>query len=134
MTFLPADKLPHDPARLALRAEQRAVLDAYEALLKQPVFEKNIDVNVLAKIAADPDSPVREKRRAAEVLLAFRLKVSEQMASLLAVREQVLDELGLASAAGTASTVNVTQVNANTKIEIVRDADWRDAATSDDRG
>lgn len=134
MTFLPVDRLPTDPGRLALRAEQRAVLDAYEALLKQPVFEKNVDVNVLAKIAADPDSPVREKRRAAEVLLAFRLKVSEQMASLLAIREQVLDELGLSPAAGAASTVNVTQVNANTKIEVVRDADWRDAATSDDRG
>lgn len=134
MTVVPLDKVAYDPVRLALRAEQRAVLDAYEALLKQPVFEKNIDVNVLAKIAADPDSPIREKRRAAEVLLAFRYKVTEQMASLLAIREQVLDLLGLASAAGAAATVNLTQVNSTTKIEVVRDADWRDAATSEDRG
>ena len=131
MSFLPADRLPVDPAALELRKEARASLDAYEAFLAHPAFVHKVDLNVLAKLATGDGVSDREKRRAAEIILKARMQAQREIADLTCVKEQVLDQLGLSSSAAPTS-VNLTQVN--TKIEVVREADWRDSPTSDDRG
>ena len=131
MSFESLDRLPKDPAALALRKEARASLDAYEAFLAHPAFVHRIDLSVLAKLATDENVPARERRRAAEVLVKAHLQANRELADLTCVKEQILDQLGIAPGAPPAA-VNLTQVN--TKIEIVREADWRDAPTSDDRG
>lgn len=66
--------------------------------------------------------PVRERRRAAEILGKLFVQVMGKMADIACVREQTMDELGLDDKP---SAVAVTQVN--TKIEIVRQDDWRSA-------
>lgn len=132
MTFLPADRLPPDSQALALRKEARAVLDAYEAFLGHPAFVHRVDLSILAKIAADENAPLRERRRAAEVLAHLRLRVLEQVSTLTCVKEQILEQLGIAPAPAAATAVAIAQ--AITRIEVVREKDWRDAATSDDRG
>lgn len=131
MSFLPTNRLPEDPAALELRKEARARLDAFEAFLGHPAFVHNVDLAVLVKLATGDGVADREKRRAAEILLRARLEAQRAMAELTCVKEQVLDQLGITPGASPAA-LNLTQVN--TKIEIVREADWRDAPTSDDRG
>lgn len=119
------DRLPEDPDGLELRREVRATLDAYNAFLKSPAFQHNLDLAVLTKIAGDETVPPRERRRAAEVLAKLRLEAMAAVAELSAVRQQVLRELGLEE---TPKATHLTQVN--TKIEIVRADDWR-AASAD---
>lgn len=116
----------------ALRSDARAALAAFEALLAHPVFEHKIDLSVLAKIATDEHAPLRERRRAAEVLLGFRMRAMDAVAGMTCVKEQTLDGLGLSSTAIAPTAVAVAQTV--TKIEITREDDWRSAATSDGRG
>lgn len=132
MSFLPADRLPSAPQTLALTKDARATLDAYEAFLAHPAFVHNVDLAVLVKLATADGVTDREKRRAAEILLTSRLQARRDLAGLTCVKEQILDQLGIA--ASSPGSVHVTQVQQVTKIEVVREKDWRDAATSDERG
>ena len=122
MGLMPLDKLPHDPDRLALRNDARTTLAAYRSFLANPAFIHRIDLAVLTKIAGDEAMPVRERRRAAEMLGKLFVQVMGKMADLACVREQTMDELGLDDKP---TAVAVTQVN--TKVEIVRQDDWRSA-------
>ena len=121
-TFSP-ERLPKDTVALTKRTDARAILDAYRSFLKSPAFENNVDLAVLTKLAADEAVPVRERRRSAEMLLRYRLRAMETLASIEGVREQILHDLGI-----DASTKNVSMTQLNTKIEIVRADDWRAAA------
>jgi hypothetical protein len=114
VSLVPANRLPSDPDRLEARREARAILDAYKGFLAAPAFAQNVDLNVLTKMAADEKTPPREKRRAAEMLMAFRFKAMEQIASLSATREQVMQELGIDLAPKLAPTY--TQVNAQVNL------------------
>ena len=120
-TFSP-ERLPEDPEALAARKDARTTIEAFRSFLKSPAYENNVDLAVLTKIAADESVPVRERRRAAEMLLRFRLKALETLASLEGVREQVLRDLGIATGP---QAVSMTQVNQ--RIEIIRADDWRAA-------
>jgi hypothetical protein len=95
----------------------RATLAAYQALLKLPAFEHSVDVNVLTKIATTEALPVKEKRRAAEMLATIRLKAMDRVSEITAAREQVLKALGLDVA--TMKALAVTQVN-NVQIDARR--------------
>src|SRR5262245_4940604 len=130
--MFPPDRLPQDIDSVELRKEARALLDAYEALLAHPAFVHRVGVSVLAKIAADEQVPPRERRRAAEVLGRLHLLAMKQFAELAGVREQVLDRLGLSPPPAGPAAVAVAQVS--TKVEIVREKDWRDAETGEDHG
>jgi hypothetical protein len=101
MSGFDAKKLPVDPDGLELRRTARATIAAFEAILKHAAFVSNLDFSVLAAIAADPKSPPRERRRAAEVLAAFRIKTLDKIADLSAAREQSLNLLGLDADRGT---------------------------------
>ena len=130
--FSPA-RLPEDPARAAAVESARLVLQTVSAMLALPVFVHNIPLSVLTKMATDTTLPARERRNASAALATLQLRLVDLQASLTGARELALSNLGLASGAGPAS-VSLTQVNQVTKIEVVREKDWRDAATSDDRG
>lgn len=95
----------------------RATLAAYQALLKLPAFEHSVDVNVLTRIATTEALPVKEKRRAAEMLATIRLKAMDRVSEITAAREQVLKALGLDVA--TMKALAVTQVN-NVQIDARR--------------
>lgn len=122
MTYLPADRLPSDADALALRRETQATLDAYRAFLKDPAFLMRVDTKVLTAIAGDPKMPIRERRRAAEVLGTLYLRALEQIGNAIGVREASLQAQGIdpsPHAVAVAQTV--------TRIEIVRDKSWREA-------
>jgi hypothetical protein len=122
MSIVPSESTPNDAELAAFRRDAREMLDAYAALLQNPAFQHNIDIAVLTKIAGDDDVPHRVRLRAAEVLAKLRLEAMAALAELSAVRQQVMRELGLEDGP---TSVSVTQVN--TRIEIVRSDDWRNA-------
>ena len=121
MSYLPAERL-RDPEVMELRRDARAVIDAYRAYLENPAFVHNVDLVVLAKIAADSEMAPRERRRAAEVLGRYRLMALQALGELTAAREQTHEKLGLQP---NAQAVALTQINQ--RIEIVRADDWRAA-------
>jgi hypothetical protein len=123
VSIVPADRLPEDAEALALRREGRAVLDAYRAFLQHPAFVHRVDLAVLTKLATDEATPQRVRARAAEVLGNFFHRAAEAYAALLGVREANLEAQGIDSSAKAAAVAQVV-----TKIEIVRDRDWRDAS------
>ena len=94
MSYLPAERL-RDPEVMELRRDARAVIDAYRAYLENPAFVHNVDLVVLAKIAADSEMAPRERRRAAEVLGRYRLMALQALGELTAAREQTHEKLGL---------------------------------------
>ena len=126
MSVFSPDSLPENPEAAELRRDARATIAAYRAFLSNPAFVHNVDLAVLAKVAADEDVAPRERRRAAEMLARYRLMAMEALASLTGAKEQSLDKLGLQP---TQRALALTQVN--TKIEIVRADDWRQAALSE---
>ena len=130
--FSPA-RLPEDPERAAAVENARLTLKAVNAILALPVFVHNIPIAILTKMATDSTLPKREQRAAAATLLAFLGRFTELQASLSGAHELALSDLGLAPSTAPTS-VSLTQVNQVPKIEVVRESDWRDAATSDDRG
>lgn len=95
MTFLPANRLPSDPDALALRKDAQTTLKAYAAFLADPAFTHRVDLKVLTAIAGDSKMPVRERRRAAEILGKLFLTALDQAADLGCVREQVMLSLGI---------------------------------------
>lgn len=95
MTFLPASRLPSDPDALAVRKDAQATLRAYAAFLADPAFTHRVDLKVLTAIAGDSKMPVRERRRAAEILGKLFLTALDQAADLGCVREQVMLSLGI---------------------------------------
>jgi len=134
MSVFSPDRLPENPERATAVEEARLALKTVKAMLALPVFQHNVPFAVLTKMATDSTLPKREQRAAATALLAFLGRLAELHLSSTGARELALSDLGLAPAA-TPTSVSLTQVNqVNTKIEIVREADWRDAPTSDDRG
>ena len=110
-----------DDDALGARAGARETLASFRAFLASPAYTNNIDLAVLTKLAADETVPHRERLRAAEMLLRFRIKAMETLAHLEGVREQILRDLGI----DTKPQVSMTQVNQ--RIEIVRADDWRSA-------
>jgi hypothetical protein len=105
-----------------LRDQGKEVIDAYRAFLASPAFAHSLDIAVLVKIAGDDQQPIKERRRAAEVLAKLRLQAMEALAELTGTREQSLDVLGLQQGP---QSLALTQVHQ--QIEIVRAADWRSA-------
>lgn len=120
MTFLPADRLPHDPDTLHARKDAQATLRAYAAFLADPAFTHRVDLKVLTAIAGDPKMPVRERRRAAEILGKLFLQALDKAADLGCVREQVLQSLGIDPSPRGATTVAVDARTVN--VEADRDA------------
>jgi hypothetical protein len=110
------------PEAADLEREARATIEAYRAYLNSPAFQHSIDLAVLVKIAGDDNQPIRERRRAAEVLAKLRLEAMDALATLTGTREQSLDVLGIKQGP---QSLALTQVNQ--KIEIVRAKDWRAA-------
>jgi hypothetical protein len=90
-TFNP--DLAGDPERFDILQKARLVLRVYEEFLSSPVYIHKIDINGLTKIAVDEKLPVRERRRALEVLLGGRLKATAELAHLLGVRELSLVQI-----------------------------------------
>ena len=82
---------------------------------------------MLVKVAGDDSQPIKERRRAAEILAKLRLEAMRAVADLTGTREQNLEALGIQQ--GPAS-VALTQVNQ--QIEIVRAKDWRSAQALED--
>jgi hypothetical protein len=123
MGFLPAERLPDDPERLALRKDAQTTLQAYQEFLRQPAFQHRVDIKVLTAIAGDASMPPRERRRAAEMLGTLYLKALEKVAELSCAREQALNVLGIDTGAKAVAVAQVVN-----KIEIVREADWRSGA------
>ncbi len=117
---LPADA-DRSKEALALVQQANAAVEAASAMLSSTVFERQIPIALLTKLASDESVPVRERRRSAEVLARLQLKLIETLAEISGSKEQRLKELGLTAA----GDVHLTQVN--TKIEIVREGggDWR---------
>lgn len=111
MSVFSPDRLPKDPDQAELRKEARATLAAYKAFLDSPAFVHRVDIAVLTKIATNESMPVRERRRAAEVLGRLYLDALGKVAELTAPQ------------AGPATAIAVAQVNQ--RIEIVREDDWR---------
>lgn len=107
MTFLPANRLPNDPDALAVRKDAQATLKAYAAFLADPAFTHRVDLKVLTAIAGDSKMPVRERRRAAEILGKLFLTALDQAADLGCVREQVMLSLGIDPRPGAGTTVAV---------------------------
>ena len=116
----PHHALAPTPEATEIRKDARTIIAAYKAFLANPAFDHNIDLAVLAKVAADENVAPRERRRAAEMLARFRLAAMEMIAKLTGTKEQMLHELGIAPTSG---PMNFTQVN--TRVEIVRAEDWR---------
>ena len=133
MSVFSPERLPEDPERAAAVHDARLVLKTVNAMLAHPVFAHNVPLAVLTKMMTDSALPARERRNAAATVASLQLRLMDLQASLTGARELALSGLGLAPTAAPAS-VSLTQVNQITKIEIVREADWRDAATSDGRG
>jgi hypothetical protein len=123
---LPAERPEAEEAALALRADAKAAIDAARALLAAPVFERQIPLALLTKLASDETVPIRERRRCAEVLAQLQLRAIETLAGITGAKEQRLRDLGIDAAP---SEVNVVQHN--TTIEIVREGapDWRRTVT-----
>jgi hypothetical protein len=109
-----------EPADLERQAAE--VIEGYRSYLDSPAFQHQVDLHVLVKIAGDENQPIRERRRAAEVLARLRLEAMDALADLTGTREQALEVLGIKQGP---SSVALTQVNQ--KIEIVRAKDWRSA-------
>ncbi len=124
MTVFSPERLPADPTRAVAVNDARLVVQTCRSLLGQAAFVHNLPVAVLSKIAADDKLPVRERRHAAHLLALYQVKLLELLAQVTGARELALAELAVADAS-VAPTVNVTQVNQATKIEILRDDDWR---------
>ncbi len=120
---LPAEPRAEADADLVLRTDATAAIEAARALLAAPVFERQIPIALLTKLASDDKVPVRERRRAAEVLANLQVKLIEMVGDLTGAKEHRLRELGIE---GTPQEVNLTQVN--NRIEIIREGapDWRD--------
>ncbi len=118
-----ADADPNDRAKreLGARDDAASLLASFRAFLASPAYANDVDLAVLTSLAADKSVPARERLRAAEMLLRYRLKAMETLAQLEGVREQVLRDLGTEAAPQLA----LTQVNQ--QIEIVRADDWRGA-------
>lgn len=110
MGIVPTDRLEGDADARALRRDARTTIRALQALLESPAFTHNVDLAVLTKIAADESMRPRERRRAAEVLCAMRLRTLTTLADLLGVREQSLASVGLGEA-GRGQSVPAIQVN-----------------------
>jgi hypothetical protein len=122
LSLLPADRLPDDVDALALRKDARAVLDAYRAFLQHPAFVHRVDLAVLTKLATDDQTPARVRARAAEILGAFFHRAAESYAALLGIREASLQAQGIDTSPKATAVAQVI-----TKIEVVRQRDWRDA-------
>ena len=120
---LPAEPRAEEDADLVLRTDAKAAIEAARALLAAPVFERQIPIALLTKLASDDKVPVRERRRAAEVLANLQVKLIAMVGELTGTKEHRLRELGIDAAP---QEVNLTQVN--NRIEIIREgaADWRD--------
>ena len=110
-----------------LEREAHDVIEGYRAYLQSPAFEHQVDLHVLVKIAGDDAQPIRERRRAAEVLARLRLEAMRAIAELTGTREQSLDVLGIKQGP---QSLALTQVNQ--KIEVVRAKDWRSAPGLDE--
>jgi hypothetical protein len=93
-TFHP-NQLAYDPDRLNARKDAQTTLKAYAAFLADPAFAHRVDLKVLTSIAGDSKMPVRERRRAAEILGKLYLAALDRAADLTCVREQVLQSLGI---------------------------------------
>ena len=110
-----------------LEREARATIESYRTYLNSPAFQHSIDLAVLVKIAGDEKQPIRERRRAAEVLAKLRLDAMDALATLTGTREQSLEVLGIKQGPQSLALTNVQQ-----KIEIVRAKDWRAASVLPD--
>lgn len=121
MSGLPAPAADSD---LALRQDAALALEAAKAILAAPVFEKQIPIALLMKLATDEKVPRREQLRAMQTLAHLHLRAVEIVAELSGAREQRLKDLGIA-----ASPQEVHVEQHNTRIEIVREGarDWRTA-------
>lgn len=122
MTTDTPQRVPDDALRLAAMQQAQEAINAYKAFLANPAFVHRIDLAVLTKIAGDDTMPVRERRRAAEVLGRLYVQALEKVAELTCAKEQMLKELGLEAGP---KAVAVAQINQ--RIEIVRHDDWRDS-------
>jgi hypothetical protein len=131
MNLVPVPKSLQVAEAKALTKEARTVLLAYEAFLAHPVFLHRVDLNVLAKLMTDDRVPARERRRAAEVVARLELEARRQIAEISCVKEQVLEQLGIAPSP-TAQAIAVAQTV--TKVEIVRETDWRDGGEREAAG
>jgi hypothetical protein len=89
--------VPVEPKR-AMEAQRReeaaSATRAIEALLAVPAYEHHLGVNMLAKICTDANAPVRERRRASEVLAASEVKLRELLATIAGARDLALADLG----------------------------------------
>lgn len=116
-----------EPAAEMLRRQADEVIEAHRAYVASPAFQHSVGLAVLTKIASDDSAPIRERRRAAEVLAKLRLQAMTALAQLAGAREQSLDTLGLSP---NPQAMALTQINQ--RVEIVRAADWRAARSVDD--
>ena len=131
MSVFSPDRLPTDPARALAVSDARLVIETAKAILQQSAFTHNLPVAVLSKIALDEKLPVRERRNAAQALANYQLKAVEVLGHLTGAREASLSDLGVDDPAASPS-VNVTQVNQVTRVEIHREEDWRGSGASSD--
>ena len=116
MADLPA-KADDAPERaLAPHRDAEAAVEAARSMLASAVFERQVPIALLTKLASDESVPVRERRRCAEVLARLQLKLIETVAQITGAKEQRLKQMGIDAAAG---DVHMTQVN--NRIEIVRE-------------
>lgn len=123
MTLVPAVPDPAARPPVALTPEQGAALADLHAFLAHPVNARHVGLTMLAKYATDPTMPARDRRHAAETLARLEVQALQLRASLSGLRETTTE--GLATAAG-ASAVAVARVEQTTRIEIIRETDWRD--------
>ena len=116
--------VPADDAHAIATRDVSAAIAAVKGLLAAPVFERNLPVALLTKMAADPNVPAREQRRCMETLAHLQLDAARLLGDLTGARDQRLKDLGIQAGP---QEVHVEQHN--TRIEIVREGqrDWRTA-------